>query len=205
MRTLGLLLISFFFLQNAMAVEDMIPTGSRKPLVVEIGSKASKELKTVLKSNLQKEMKAKGPVGAMQFCANHALELTDQVNQKMRKGTVIKRVSQKYRNPTNQPDSVDEKVFAYFKMIKEKKGEYPNDFIIRIRHKQNKNLEIYRYYEPLVMDKPCLACHGENLSEDVKKELAKLYPNDLATGYKMGELRGLISVEVHPDVFVIKK
>lgn len=36
----------------------------------------------------------------------------------------------------------------------------------------------------------CLAYRGSNIGEDVKGKLAKLYLNDQATGYDLGNIRG---------------
>jgi hypothetical protein len=42
----------------------------------------------------------------------------------------------------------------------------------------------------------CLACHGpaEVLPNEVKQALKTKYPNDQATGYTAGQLRGAFSV-----------
>jgi mono/diheme cytochrome c family protein len=41
---------------------------------------------------------------------------------------------------------------------------------------------------------PCAACHGTNIAPGVQAKLAELYPNDQATGFKPGELRGAILI-----------
>jgi hypothetical protein len=40
----------------------------------------------------------------------------------------------------------------------------------------------------------CLVCHGKGLSDEVKATLEEYYPDDLATGYSLGQVRGAISV-----------
>jgi hypothetical protein len=40
----------------------------------------------------------------------------------------------------------------------------------------------------------CLQCHGENISPEVQAELARLYPEDKATGYSAGDIRGAFVV-----------
>jgi hypothetical protein len=44
----------------------------------------------------------------------------------------------------------------------------------------------------------CLACHGpaDSIAPAVKQVITARYPNDQATGYAIGELRGAISVRV---------
>jgi hypothetical protein len=54
---------------------------------------------------------------------------------------------------------------------------------------------------PITLKVQCLTCHGpeENISADIRSELARLYPNDKATGFHEGDLRGWFWVEVPAD------
>ncbi len=47
----------------------------------------------------------------------------------------------------------------------------------------------------------CLKCHGDPaaFSEALSDKLGKLYPDDKATGYTTGELRGALRVEFPPE------
>ncbi len=58
----------------------------------------------------------------------------------------------------------------------------------------------YRYYRPLKVGKVCLTCHGpvETLDPELRKTLKELYPEDRATGYRAGDLRGVVSVTLVP-------
>ena len=42
----------------------------------------------------------------------------------------------------------------------------------------------------------CLTCHGDKqtMSEDLLSTLQQTYPNDLATDYQVGQIRGAFSV-----------
>jgi len=44
----------------------------------------------------------------------------------------------------------------------------------------------------------CLQCHGEpaKLAPGVAEALKELYPDDQATGYSLGDLRGAISIRI---------
>lgn len=192
-------------LNVSLLAEELVKRGERRGYIASYGQGAANALKNVLKENLQKKMKNEGPLGALQFCANQAQQLTEMINRDAKKGIRVKRVSQKYRNPVNQPDKLDRLAFEFFRQMKERDGKYPDDFITRLRHKEDKNIEVFRYYEPLFIEKPCLACHGEQLKPEVAAQLKEYYPEDKATGYKLGDLRGLIAVEVTPDALIIKK
>jgi hypothetical protein len=43
-------------------------------------------------------------------------------------------------------------------------------------------------------EKPCLACHGKEIAPKVAARLAELYPEDAATGYSAGEIRGAFTL-----------
>jgi hypothetical protein len=51
---------------------------------------------------------------------------------------------------------------------------------------------------PIRVAEPCLNCHGteERLAEGVSEALARHYPDDRATGFEAGDLRGWFWVEV---------
>jgi hypothetical protein len=51
------------------------------------------------------------------------------------------------------------------------------------------------YLEPLYVGAQCLACHGQGVEGELKEKISKLYPKDQATGFKLGEFRGLIWVK----------
>ncbi|MCB9526861.1 MAG: DUF3365 domain-containing protein [Myxococcales bacterium] len=50
------------------------------------------------------------------------------------------------------------------------------------------------YFEPIYTGGLCLSCHGEAIAPGVQAKLAVLYPDDRATGFRAGELRGLFRV-----------
>ncbi|MBS0244009.1 MAG: DUF3365 domain-containing protein, partial [Proteobacteria bacterium] len=54
--------------------------------------------------------------------------------------------------------------------------------------------KLFRYMRGIPTGEVCLACHGSDLKPDVKAELTRYYPDDKATGYKLGELRGAFSL-----------
>ena len=55
----------------------------------------------------------------------------------------------------------------------------------------------FRYMKAVPVQPLCLACHGgpEQISPAVKAALAEQYPHDLAIGYRIGEVRGAISIK----------
>jgi hypothetical protein len=56
-----------------------------------------------------------------------------------------------------------------------------------MQHNGNK---VFRYMKAIPADDVCLMCHGKNIPDNLSAELKQLYPNDQATGFKKGDIRG---------------
>lgn len=50
------------------------------------------------------------------------------------------------------------------------------------------------YAEPIVMQPLCTVCHGSAIDPDLRRSIAALYPDDRATGFEAGDLRGIFWV-----------
>ncbi|WP_456464574.1 Tll0287-like domain-containing protein [Persephonella sp.] len=157
--------------------------------IVEIGQKVSKKLLKTLVSELKKAMKEGGPLKAIEVCSKKALELTKKVSQQ--EGVEIKRTSFKYRNPKNAPDKYEKEALKYFENALKEKGKLPKYYVQTIDKE-------YRYYMPLKIKDVCLTCHGDpkHMDEKVLNKIRELYPNDKATGYTLGDFRGVIRVSI---------
>ncbi len=158
--------------------------------VLEVGSSASSELMGALMENLTGAMQAGGAAGAVDFCAVRALDLTAGVA--LAQGLDIKRTSMRYRNPANAPDEGETEALRYYETALAEAGELPGPWV------QKSGRDEYRFYRPLVVAPPCLVCHGsaEEIDPAVQAILDERYPDDLATGYSVGEFRGVIRVSV---------
>ena len=116
---------------------------------------------------------------------NVAKKLTDTA------GFYIKQTSLKYRNPLNKPNQVEKRILNIF----EKDKSLPEYFEIG---KNSKGEEVIRYAKPLKIKKGCLKCHG-NPATEVPPHLYKALVHDygkVAFNYKVGDIRGMVSVEV---------
>ena len=147
---------------------------------------------------LKKEVKAKmleDPSGAlaMGFCSTKASEITEKINNQLPHYASVRRTALKVRNPKNSPDKVDTEVMEQYEAAI-KAGKFtPKDI------KVVESGDAYRIYKPLVTKAMCLKCHGQNISDDIRAVLKKVYPNDKATGFKEGDLRGVIVAEIKKD------
>ena len=149
-----------------------------------LGGALKKELKRHLKHD---------PSGleALAFCSGSAERITQEVNAKLPKGVRVYRTALKVRNAkANTPDKTDIEVMkSYEKAISEGKAI---DKEIRIVDTNDH----VRVYKPLVTKPVCLKCHGSALDPKVAEGIKHAYPDDKATGFKVGDLRGVIVAEM---------
>ncbi len=154
------------------------------------------ETKAAMKSYLEQG----GLIKAVRGCSVAAQEIARSYNEST--GYYIRRVSLKYRNPMNRPDRYEEKRLKRFNKLR-KKGMLPDDFedyeIV-----EEDGGRYLRYMKPLITKKFCLNCHGskDEIPDDVERFLAERYPGDRATGFKVGDVRGAVSVKIpvrNPD------
>ncbi|MCK5903496.1 MAG: DUF3365 domain-containing protein [Cocleimonas sp.] len=161
-----------------------------KKAAVEKAKAISKALGGALKTELQQAMKAGGPMVALTICNAKAMTITAQIAKEQ--NAQLSRVSLKERNPSNVPNEWQKKVLEDFDQ-RAAKGEdiATMGFSEIVDHKGKKQLH---FMKALPTGKVCLACHGAEISTNVKDSLAKMYPNDKATGYTLGQVRGAIVV-----------
>ncbi|MFM7180505.1 MAG: DUF3365 domain-containing protein [Verrucomicrobiales bacterium] len=55
---------------------------------------------------------------------------------------------------------------------------------------------VLRYAKAIPVDALCLTCHGKEIAPPIAQKLRDLYPDDKATDYQVGDLRGIFSVVV---------
>jgi len=158
--------------------------------LIKESNQSIKGFASQLKAQLQKGMKAGGPVSAIQVCKNSAEQIAQQVSEQA--GWKISRTSLRVRNSGNAPDSWEKKVLTDFEQRHEK-GESVEklEFSETITTEDGSD---FRYMKAIPMQAVCLSCHGEYLSTEVEKILAEQYPQDQATGFELGDIRGAFSI-----------
>lgn len=138
---------------------------------------------------LQEEIKKSGPEGAIPVCKDMAPKMAGEISQQT--GWKIKRVSLKARNNARAiPDPWEKAALEDFDK-RAAAGEAPGKL-----EKGEKIGNEYRFVKALPVQPLCLSCHGpvDQLGPAVKAALVQNYPNDRATGYSEGQIRGVISV-----------
>lgn len=141
------------------------------------------ELKRELLAAVTQAMKAGGPA-AIEACHAMAPAITERVAAS---GATIGRATRRPRNPTNLASGWQLDAIAQFERLGHQGTVAPFERVLPSGR--------VAYAEPLVVGEVCLRCHGEP-APDVTAVLRVRYPDDRATGYSLGELRGVAWVEL---------
>lgn len=153
--------------------------------ITEQGRKAAKKAGEALKGQLLTALAEYMVRDAVGYCQEVAQETTQNAGKS--NGVAVKRTALKYRNPANKPTDKEKAALALFagnpKMqeLTVDEGTY------------------YAYYKPILLEGECQLCHGKpkvDIADDVLAEIAKRYPNDQATGFTAGDLRGMWSISI---------
>ncbi len=160
--------------------KEIIP---QKQLTKADFKKIAEETKKNLVTNLTQKISEKGAENALEFCNVNAIPLTKQLEDQH--NVMIKRVSDKNRNPDNAANETERKYIDFFKEQ------------LVLKQKLEAKFDNGVFYAPITTNNMCLQCHGSE--KDIKPEtLAKiksLYPNDKAIGYQENEMRGLMVIK----------
>ncbi len=145
-----------------------------------------------LKKELVSAMQSQGPASAVKVCNVKAPEITSHINASSQ--FKIKRTSFKVRNQKNAADEWESNVLDMFAK-QHAEGVSVSDLIYS-EHIENNGITTLRMMKAIPVQAVCLTCHGKEqvITEDIKEILAANYPNDKATGYTTGDLRGAFSV-----------
>ncbi|MDP2562128.1 DUF3365 domain-containing protein [Psychrobium sp. 1_MG-2023] len=150
-----------------------------------------KEFAGNLQGTLKPALKGQGPVAAINVCNEVAPKLAQQFEQQT--GWRVGRTSLKARNPDNAPDAWES---AVLNKLEQKKAQ--NVAFSQLEYAEVVNFNgqpTLRYIKAIpTAQKPCLACHGSNIKPHVAAKIKMLYPQDKATGYHEGDIRGAFTI-----------
>lgn len=159
--------------------------------VLEIGNTVAAGAKQTLGKNLQDALQGGGVENAISFCNLNAMPLVDSLKKIY--GAEIKRVSRKTRNSKDEPNELEREMLEAYAF--QWKDSLP----------MNANVQVidgdkYLFTKPILIDNSlCLTCHGKpenGLLKTTDEFIKSKYPEDQATGYEMGDLRGMWSIVI---------
>ena len=145
------------------------------------GAMLLKPFKQQLQAALQEGMQ-RGPVDAIAACRVQAPAIAESLSID---GVRVGRASHRLRNPANAPPAWVQPVI----------DAYLADAAARAPRSVQVSADVSGYVEPIVLQPLCVTCHGVSIAPDLGARIAVLYPDDQATGFEPGELRGVFWVE----------
>jgi|DewCreStandDraft_1066081.scaffolds.fasta_scaffold00182_20 hypothetical protein len=153
------------------------------------------ELLERVRGLLMAELEKGGYEGAVRVCSEIAQEIPREIEA--RTGASIRRVSLRYRNPKDIPDEYERRKLEEFEQQHRARALADESFEVV----QEEGRRYLRYMRPILVGPMCITCHGpkEAIPSAVRAVLAEKYPEDRATGYRSGDLRGAVSVKIPLD------
>ncbi|MCL7744539.1 DUF3365 domain-containing protein [Guyparkeria hydrothermalis] len=146
-----------------------------------------------LKGELQAAMKQGGPMAAVSVCHERAPEIAAQLSEET--GFTLRRTSLKPR--ATPPTNWELAVLKDFE-ARRADGESPKTIewheVTTVEGEKR-----LRYMKAIGTQEVCLTCHGTNVDPDLKAKIDKLYPEDQATGFEKGDIRGGFSITAPLD------
>lgn len=181
-------LIPFCALSAALTLSPGIALGEASPQ--EQARAAVQAFSTALKGELMTAMQAGGPLAAIEVCHSKAPGITEAVS--LEQGMQLSRVSLKNRNPDNAANEWQAAVLMDFQERVDS-GEDAAGLSWQQTVETGDGAE-YRFMKAIPTGAVCLACHGKVLAPEVAAQIESLYPEDKATGFSEGDLRGAFVV-----------
>ena len=164
-----------------------VQAGNAEQALASEAQALSAQFVSQLKPALKAAMKQGGPTHAIEVCASAAPKIAYSLSAQS--GWLVKRVSLKSRNASRAvPDPWEKDVLEQFD-TRQAAGEAASD----IRFGEITG-DQYRFLQAQGVEAVCLVCHGQELAPEVRATLEKYYPDDWATGYSLGQVRGAISL-----------
>ncbi len=146
----------------------------RPPQAVAAVERLREELGRALREAL-----AQGPEQAIEVCRVEAPRIAAGVAGPR---LSVGRTSQRLRNPGNAPADWMLPLLEEFRASPHRPGAFRT---VDLGPRGT------GYVEPIYLQPLCATCHGENVDPALLARIREQYPNDRATGFRVGELRGL--------------
>ena len=144
-----------------------------------------------LKAALGAAMQARGPEGALEVCNKQAPAIAAEVSQGS--GWSIARTSLKPRNAASAPDAYERKIMEAFN-ARIAKGEKA-DGLVSAEVVEGNGAKTFRFIKAIPTGEVCMTCHGDTVDPGLKQKILALYPDDQATGFKQGDMRGVFTLK----------
>lgn len=168
--------------------------GGRAAQQMAEGKKVAGQAFQLLSGQLMGAMAKGGPIHAIDFCSTRALALTSAVGSSNR--VELQRVTHAPRNPANVANPLEVDLIARFQA--ELLGGTNPPMVLPAPVLRTNASGARVFYAPIVLSNPlCLQCHGvpgREIAQATAAAIGERYPQDRATGFRVGDVRGLWKV-----------
>jgi hypothetical protein len=189
-RTFGLCLL----LITGMAGADNTPPSSIDAGLVQSTRSIAGDLLGQLGQKLKAAMSTDGPVAAVSVCKESAPAIARQLS--IANDAKVTRVGTRVRNQEmGVPNAWQKEALTQFE-ARLSQGEKAADIEYWQVADNGHGKSELRYAKAIAVQPQCLSCHGsaQDIAAPLAEKLRIEYPNDQATGYGVGQLRGAVVV-----------
>ena len=148
----------------------------------EVTAQFQSELQTTLSTAIGEA----GAVGAIGVCQSAAPAIAQALSDES--GLAVSRIARRNRNAEGGLSPELEPLYAQLEAAPMDNGAP------RKVHGSVDGAMVYLQAIPM-KEQPCSVCHGTNIDPAISDAIAAAYPDDLATGFEPGELRGAFLVQ----------
>lgn len=159
---------------------------------LNVSRESSKQLAVQLKAKLKASLQSHGPLEAITVCNVEAENIALQVSETNK--LQVGRTSLRVRNSNNTADSWEEKKLAEFEQLKNTGSDLKALEVFEVT--KESDARWFRYMKAIPTQEVCVVCHGKHIAPPIQEKINSLYPNDQATGFELGDLRGAFTVKI---------
>jgi hypothetical protein len=189
-RFLGVLLLTV----TGMAVAQSTPPSTIDASLVQSTRGIAGDLLGQLGQKLKSAMSTDGPVAAVSVCKESAPAIARQLS--IANDAKVTRVGTRVRNQNmGIPNAWQKEALTQFE-ARLSQGEKAADIEYWQVADNGHGKSELRYAKAISVQPQCLSCHGsaQDIAAPLAEKLRIEYPNDQATGYSVGQLRGAVVV-----------
>ena len=140
-----------------------------------------------LQQTLRDTIMAQGVEAGIDVCHVEAPEIAARLSSEV---WDVGRTALRLRNPDNAPTAWQHQQLLVMQETPVQEGRP----VEAMRVVEQEGGHVFEYLRAIPMQEACMACHGPAIDEAVLQTIARRYPDDEATGFLPGELRGAFVV-----------
>lgn len=159
-------------------------TAIEKKDTIDTSTKVLKGFMKTFKPTLKAVLKDMSAPDAIEMCTHN--QSVNNYSKTLPEGITLRRITSKARNEGHiAKNDLEAKTLIEMDSLKK-------PIIKKVSNNH------FQFYKPLIVKEACLKCHGsiEQIGENSLGLIKKSYPNDKATGYKVGDVRGVFLVDI---------